>query len=63
MMEIMAAMRSCGYSISQTRLSDGMAAGVSPFGTLVSTGETGRRTFQILRSDYESWKNENMRGG
>lgn len=61
MMEIMADMRSCGYSISQKRLSDGMAAGVFPFGTLVSTGETGRRTFQILRRDYESWKNENMR--
>ena len=60
--EVMADMRSCGYSISQKTLSDGMAAGAFPFGKLLSTGETGRRTFIILRREYEIWKNETMRG-
>lgn len=61
MNEVMSDMRSCGFSISQKTLSDGMVAGVFPFGTLLSTGQTGRRMFMILRRDYETWKNENMR--
>lgn len=61
MNEVMSDMRSCGFSISQKTLSDGMVAGVFPFGTLLSTGQTGRRTFMILRRDYETWKNQNMR--
>lgn len=61
MNEVMDDMRSCGYPISQKTLSDDMVAGVFPFGTLLSTGQTGRRTFMILRRDYENWKNENMR--
>lgn len=61
MNEVMDDMRVCGFPISQKTLSDGMVAGVFPFGTLLSTGQTGRRTFMILRRDYETWKNENMR--
>jgi hypothetical protein len=61
MIEVMNDMRDCGFHISQKTLSDGMVAGVFPFGTLLSTGKTGRRTFMILRRDYEIWKNENMR--
>lgn len=61
MIEVMNDMRDCGFPISQKTLSDGMVAGVFPFGTLLSTGKTGRRTFMILRRDYETWKNENMR--
>jgi hypothetical protein len=62
MIAVMADMRACGYPISQKTLSDGMAEGVFPFGTLLSTGTTGRRTFMILRKDYENWKIKNLGG-
>ena len=60
--EVMRDMRNCGERISQETLTNGMAAGVFPFGTMVSEGATGRRTFIILREQYEQWKKENMRG-
>lgn len=48
------AMRICrenGWPINQYQLTDGMEKGVYPFGRLVNTGATGRRTFEIFRGD------------
>ena len=45
-----------GLTISSANLANGIASGIYPFGTVLNIGETGRRTFQILRVDYENWK-------
>lgn len=41
-------------------LSDGIASGVFPFGSILSVGETGRRSILILRCDYEKWAAEKL---
>ena len=38
----------------------GIVSGLYPFGQVLSIGETGKRTFQILRTDYEDWKNRTV---
>lgn len=48
-------MRSAGIRCSMKVISDGIATGAYPFGRVVSTGETGRRTVEIFRVDFEAW--------
>lgn len=49
------AMRDAGIRCSMKVISDGIATGAYPFGRVVNTGETGRRTVQIFRVDFENW--------
>ena len=48
-------MRKAGIRCSMKVISDGIATGAYPFGRVVNTGETGRRTLEIFRVDFESW--------
>ena len=49
--EMQAAGIRCGMKV----ISDGIATGAYPFGRVVNVGETGRRTIQIFRVDFEAW--------
>lgn len=53
-------MRHRGMSVSHKTLSDGLVSGVFPFGELLGLSPTGRRSFLILRRNYEAWANENL---
>ena len=53
--EVIQAMRQAGIQCSARIVSDGIASGMYPFGTVVGVGETGRRTLQIFRVDFEAW--------
>lgn len=53
--EVVYAMRAAGIQCRARIVSDGIASGMYPFGTVVSVGETGRRTLQIFRVDFEAW--------
>ena len=53
-------MRSRGFKIKENTLSDSIAAGVFPFAVLINTGKTGRRTYMILRHNYEAWADEHL---
>lgn len=48
-------MRSRGMGLAYKTITDNIENGTFPFGTVIGTGETGRRTFLILRRDYEDW--------
>ena len=48
-------MRAAGIRCSMKVISDGIATGAYPFGRVVNIGETGRRTVEIFRVDFESW--------
>ena len=48
-------MREAGIRCSMKVISDGIATGAYPFGRVVNVGETGRRTVEIFRVDFESW--------
>lgn len=54
-MDVYHAMREAGISSSPTRISAGIASGVYPFGKVIAIGETGRRTVEIYRVDFEAW--------
>lgn len=49
------AMRAVGIRNSPARISAGITSGAHPFGRVVSTGETGRKTFEIYRVDFDAW--------
>jgi len=53
-------MRRRGCKIGEPALRQGIELGLYPFGTLVCTGETGRRVFLILRVNYEKWAAEHL---
>lgn len=53
--EVVQAMRQAGIQCTARIVSNGIASGMYPFGTVVSVGETGRRTLQIFRVDFEAW--------
>lgn len=53
--EVVQTMRQAGIQCSERIVSDGIASGMYPFGTVVAVGETGRRTLQIFRVDFEAW--------
>lgn len=53
--EAAARLRQAGMRISVKRLVDGIYSGDYPFGRIVSTGPSGRRTVEIYRRDLEIW--------
>lgn len=53
--EVYHEMRNAGIRSSPTRISAGIASGAYPFGRVVSVGETGRKTIEIWRVDFEEW--------
>lgn len=53
--EVYREMRAAGIHCSPTSISAGIASGAYPFGRVVSTGETGRRTIEIFRVDFLAW--------
>lgn len=53
--EVLLAMRAAGIPVTEKIISDGIASGAYPFGRVVNTGETGRRTLQIFRVDFDAW--------
>ena len=55
LMDVYYAMREAGIPSSPTKISAGIACGAYPFGRVVSTGQTGRRTTEIFRVDFEAW--------
>ena len=58
--EVVKEMREAGIHCSDRIVSDGIAFGIYPFGTVVNTGETGRRTLNIFRVDFEAWLQSKM---
>lgn len=58
MREVVNAMREVGFRTSEETVADGIESGRYPFGTLISSGKTGRRHFEILRVDFEKWLKE-----
>lgn len=55
LMDVYHAMREAGIPCSPQRISAGIQMGAYPFGRVVSVGETGRRTLEIFRVDFEAW--------
>lgn len=53
-------MQQAGIRCSIKVISDGIATGAYPFGRVVNVGETGRRTVQIFRVDFEAWLRSKM---
>lgn len=53
--EVYYAMRKEGIRCNVKMISAGIASGAYPFGRVVNVGETGRRTVEIFRVDFESW--------
>lgn len=48
-------LREAGMPMSPESVANGIERGILPFGTLLCTGDAGRRTFLILRADLENW--------
>lgn len=55
LMEVYTEMRAAGIHCSPKSISAGIACGAYPFGRVVSTGETGRRTIETFRVDFDAW--------
>lgn len=55
LLDVYHAMRAVGIRNSPARISAGITSGAYPFGRVVSTGETGRKTFEIYRVDFDAW--------
>ena len=53
--EVYYAMREAGIPSSPVKISAGIVSGAYPFGRVVSEGETGRRSFEIFRVDFNNW--------
>lgn len=53
--EIYYEMRAAGIRCNTKMISAGIASGAYPFGRVVNTGDTGRRTLEIYRVDFEAW--------
>lgn len=53
--EVLHEMRKAGIHCNERIISDGIASGAYPFGSVVATGATGRRTLNIFRTDFYSW--------
>ena len=54
------AMAAAGIRCSEKVIADGIECGAYPFGRIVNKGETGRRTVQIFRVDFEAWLETKM---
>ena len=55
MRELVREMRAVGIQCTDRIVSDGIASGLYPFGNVVNVGQTGRRTIQVFRVDFEAW--------
>lgn len=55
LMEVYREMRDAGISCSPKSISAGIACGAYSFGRVSGVGETGRRTLEIYRVDFEAW--------
>ena len=53
--EVYYAMRAAGIRCNPKMIAAGIESGAYPFGRIVNTGETGRRTVEIFRVDFEAW--------
>lgn len=53
--EVYYAMREAGIPCNEKMISAGIASGAYPFGRVVQEGETGRRTLEIFRVDFDAW--------
>lgn len=60
--EVYYEMRDAGIRCSMQMISAGIASGAYPFGRVVHEGETGRRTLEIFRVDFEAWLKSKMPG-
>ena len=58
--EVQYAMRAAGIPCSTQSISAGIAIGAYPFGRVVNVGETGRRTVEIFRVDFDAWLESKM---
>lgn len=61
--EVLTEMRRRGMSIGQATLADMIEAGKVPFATMIGYGDSGRRSFLILRADFEEWAKKYLEGG
>lgn len=61
--EVLTEMRSRGLSMGQATLADMIEAGKVPFATMIGYGDSGRRSFLIMRKDFERWADEYLGGG
>lgn len=52
-------MRSHGFRTSERTIAAGISIGHYPFGGVVATGKTGRRTFEISKVKFQRWIEEN----
>lgn len=55
-------MKSRGCNLAMRTIADRIEDGTFPFGKITGTGSTGRRTFMILRRDYETWAEQYLGG-
>jgi len=53
--EVLYEMRAAGIHCNERIISDGIESGLYPFGRVTNKGETGRRTLQIFRVDFDAW--------
>lgn len=53
--DVYSEMREAGIPCSFKSISAGITCGAYPFGRVVAVGETGRKTFEIFRVDFEAW--------
>lgn len=51
-------LRERGIRMSVPRLIHGIEAGYYSFGRVIGVGESGRRTVEIYRKDFEEWMEE-----
>ena len=54
-MEVYIEMREAGIPNSPKKISAGIASGAYPFGRVVAVGETGRKTIEVFRVDFQNW--------
>lgn len=61
--DVETAMQKAGFRVSTRTISEGISSGRYPFGTIIGTGDTGRRRFEIMRVDFEKWLKEKTANG
>lgn len=53
--EVSSRLREVGVHFSKETIVDGIASGLFPFGRVIRSGESGRRTILVFRRDLEQW--------
>lgn len=56
--EVLDDMKNRGMGMSRTKFGKLLDRGMFPFVEIVNVGETGRRTFFVIRYKYETWAND-----